>query len=146
MTTDNAPLRPKGLLSPRLSVWLGRLGPFLGLVLVILIFAVLTQSPEQYLAARNFRIVASQTVIVALAAIGMTLIIISGGIDLSVGSSIALAGVVTSLGISGGWPPILAVVAGVGTGGIIGLVNGLSITGLRVVPFIATLGMLGIAR
>jgi ribose transport system permease protein len=146
MTTDNASVRPSGLLSPRLSVWLGRLGPFLGLILVILIFAILTESPGQYLAARNFRIVASQTVIVALAAIGMTMIIISGGIDLSVGSSIALAGVVTALGISGGWPPTLALLAGVCTGGIVGLVNGLSITGLRVVPFIATLGMLGVAR
>ena len=125
MTSDNSPVRQSGLLSPRLSVWLGRLGPFLGLILVILIFAVLTQAPEQYLAARNFRIVASQTVIVALAAIGMTMIIISGGIDLSVGSSIALAGVVTALGISGGWPSTLAVLAGICTCGIVGLLYGL---------------------
>src|SRR5216117_3126615 len=96
------------LLSPRLSKWFGRLGPFLGLILVIVIFAVLTQAPEQYLAARNFRIVASQTVIVALAAIGMTMIIISGGIDLSVGSAVALSGVVTALSISAGRPPTLA--------------------------------------
>jgi ribose transport system permease protein len=76
----------------------------------------------------------------------MTTIIISGGIDLSVGSAIALTGVVTALGIGAGWSPIVAVLAGVSTGGLIGLVNGFAITGLRVVPFIATLGMLGIAR
>jgi ribose transport system permease protein len=128
------------------SVWLRRLGPFVGLVLVILIFAVLTDAPEQYLSARNFRIVASQTVIVALSAMGMTMIIISGGIDLSVGSTIALTGVVTALGLSGGMSPLVAVLAGVLTGGLIGLINGLAITGLRVVPFIATLGMLGVAR
>lgn len=128
------------------KVWLSRLGPFLGLVLVILIFALLTGSPERYLSPFNLRIVLSQTVIVALGAIGMTIIIISGGIDLSVGSTIALTGVVTALGIRGEWPPSAAVAAGIFVGGFIGLINGLAITGLRVVPFIATLGMLGVAR
>lgn len=127
-------------------LWLSRLGPFLGLALVILIFALLTDSPAQYLSGRNLRIVLSQTVIVAIGAIGMTMIIISGGIDLSVGSTIALASVVTALGIRGGWPPPIAVLAGVLVGGLVGLINGLAITRLRVIPFIATLGMLGIAR
>jgi ribose transport system permease protein len=126
--------------------WLRRLGPFLGLLLVIGIFALLTDSPEQYLSIRNFRIVLSQTVIVALGAIGMTVIIISGGIDLSVGSVIALTSVVTAVIIRDGGPPFAAVLAGVAVGGVIGLVNGLLITRLRVIPFIATLGMLGIAR
>ena len=144
-SADESPSR-RGSLSPMLSVWLARTGPFLGLVLVIAVFAVLSDTPDQYLAARNFRIVASQTVIVALGAIGMTMIIISGGIDLSVGSAIALTGVVTALGIGAGWSPVAAVLTGVFTGGVIGLLNGLAITGLRVVPFIATLGMLGIAR
>jgi len=76
----------------------------------------------------------------------MTMIIVSGGIDLSVGAVIALSSVVTALALRDGWPPIAALAAGVITGGIIGIVNGLAITVLRVVPFIATLGMLGIAR
>ena len=126
--------------------WLRRLGPFLGLILVISVFALLTDSPGQYLSARNFRIVFSQTVIVALGAIGMTAIIIAGGIDLSVGSVIALTGVVTALGIRDGWAPSIAVLAGIFGGGVIGCINGAAITRLRVVPFIATLGMLGIAR
>ena len=71
---------------------LARLGPFLGLIAVIAIFALMTDSPSQYLSVRNFRIVVAQTVIVALGAIGMTMIIVSGGIDLSVGSAIALTG------------------------------------------------------
>ena len=79
---------------------LARLGPFLGLVAVIAIFALLTDSPSQYLSVRNFRIVVAQTVIVALGAIGMTMIIVSGGIDLSVGSAIALTGVVTALALA----------------------------------------------
>lgn len=139
--TDNARNTPVFL-----KIWLGRLGPFVGLILVIAIFALLTESPARYLSPFNLRIVLAQTVIVALGAIGMTMIIVSGGIDLSVGSVIALTSVVTALGLRAGWPPVMAVVAGVCVGGFVGLINGLIITGLRVVPFIATLGMLGIAR
>jgi len=76
----------------------------------------------------------------------MTMIIVSGGIDLSVGATIALTGVITALGLGAGWPPALAVLAAVATGGFIGVFNGAMITTLRVVPFIVTLGMLGIAR
>ena len=125
---------------------LARLGPFLGLVVVIAIFALMTDSPSQYLSIRNFRIVVAQTVIVALGAIGMTMIIVSAGIDLSVGSAIALTGVVTALVLRAGLSPFLAVLAGVVAGGMVGVVNGLAITRLKVIPFIATLGTLGIAR
>src|SRR2546423_1721135 len=126
--------------------WFARLGPFVGLAVVILIFVVLMDSPGRFLSPFNLRIVLAQTVIVAIGAIGMTMLIISGGIDLSVGSVIALTGVVTALNLSAGRAPLLAVVAGVAVGGLIGIVNGLAITRLKVVPFIATLGMLGIAR
>lgn len=126
--------------------FLDTFSPFLGLAVVILIFVLLGDNPSQYLSFRNLRIVLAQTVIVGLGAIGMTLIIISGGIDLSVGSLIALSSVVTALAIQSEWPPALAVLCGIFTGGMIGLTNGLAITRLRVVPFIATLGMLGIAR
>jgi len=130
----------------RLRAWLDRLGPLLGLVLVIAAFAVLTDTPEQYLSLRNLRIVLSQTVIVALGAIGMTLIIVGGGIDLSVGSAIALTSVVTALALREGWSPFAAIAFALAAGGAVGLVNALAITRLKVVPFIATLGMLGIAR
>jgi ribose transport system permease protein len=126
--------------------WLNRIGPVLGLVLVIVIFAVLIGEPERYLSLKNLRTVLAQTVIVAIGAIGMTVIIISGGIDLSVGSTIALTGVITALGINAGWSPAVALSVGILVGGFVGLVNGLAITRLRVVPFIATLGMLGVAR
>jgi len=126
--------------------WLNWVGPIMGLALVILIFSILMESPGRYLSPFNLRIVLAQTVIVAIGAIGMTLIIISGGIDLSVGSIIALTGVVTALLINAGLSPVGAVAAGILAGGAVGLVNGLVITRLRVVPFIATLGMLGVAR
>ena len=125
---------------------IGRLGPALGLIAVIVAFALLTDAPGRYLSAFNLRIVLSQTVIVALGAIGMTMIVVSGGIDLSVGASIALTGVITALGLRAGWPPALAVLAAVVVGGMVGVINGVVITTLRVVPFIVTLGMLGLAR
>ena len=126
--------------------WLARLGPFIGLIVVIVIFAMMMDSPEQYLSIRNFRIVVAQTVIVALGAIGMTLVMVSGGIDLSVGSVIALTGVVTALALRGGTTPLVAVFEGVVAGGLVGIVNGLLVTRLKVIPFIATLGTLGMAR
>jgi ribose transport system permease protein len=147
--TVNPLRRPWTVVSPKaLRTWVARLGPALALVVVIVVFALLSDAPARYLSPFNLRIVLTQTVIVALGAIGMTLIIISGGIDLSVGATIALTGVVAALviGPSGEWPAALAVAAAVLAGGLIGLGNGLLITGLRVVPFIATLGMLGIAR
>jgi ribose transport system permease protein len=126
--------------------WLRVLAPLAGLVAVILLFAILAGSPARYLSGANLRVVLAQTVIVALGALGMTMIIVSGGIDLSVGAVIALTSVVTALALHDGWSPIAALIAGVIAGGIVGIINGLAITTLRVVPFIATLGMLGIAR
>ena len=126
--------------------WFGRAGPSLALLAVVGTFALLAEEPGRYLSPFNLRIVLSQTVIVAIGAIGMTMIIVSGGIDLSVGATIALAGVGAALALGAGLPPAAAGLAAVLIGGAVGLANGLLITGLRVVPFIATLGMLGIAR
>jgi ribose transport system permease protein len=126
--------------------WLVRLGPLLGLAGVVVFFAVLIGSPERYLSATNLRVILAQTVIVALGAIGMTVIMVSGGIDLSVGSSIALTGVAAAVALRDGWSPAAAMALAIAAGGAVGAVNGLAITGLRIVPFIATLGMLGIAR
>jgi ribose transport system permease protein len=126
--------------------WLVRFGPFLGLAFVIVIFGLMSGAPDRYFSTNNFRIVLSQTVIVGLGAIGMTVIMVSGGIDLSVGSTIALSSVITALGIRDGWSPLIAIMAGTLIGGFIGALNGFAITRLRVVPFIVTLGMLGIAR
>jgi len=120
------------------------IGPFIGLGSIILLFSVL--EPEKFPTFFNFLTVSNQTVIVALAAMGMTYIIISGGIDLSVGSIIALVTVVTALMIDHGFNPLLAAIIGVLSGTICGMMSGLLIGGLGIVPFIATLGMMGIAR
>ncbi len=120
------------------------LGPFLGLLLVIVLFTCL--EPQTFPSFYNLKTVASQTVIVALGAMGMTLVIISGGIDLSVGSVIALSTVVTALGLDAGWSPFVSLIAGILAGGACGLLNGLIITRFRIVPFIATLGMFSVVR
>lgn len=137
---------PAASVSSIARTWLNQLGPLLGLILVIAVFAILIGSPERYLSLKNLRTVLAQTVIVAIGAIGMTIIIISGGIDLSVGSAIALTGVIAALGINAGWSVTVALAAGILVGGLVGMVNALAITRLHVVPFIATLGMLGVAR
>lgn len=130
----------------KISRWLEAFGPFFALLLVIVIFTAISDNPGRFLSPANLRIVLAQTVIVAIGAIGMTIIIVSGGIDLSPGSVIALTGVACALALQRGWPPLLALAVAVTVGGTVGLANGLAITTLRVVPFIATLGMLGIAR
>ena len=131
------------------SLWrhrLMRLGPLVGLLLVVGFFAIASGAPERYLSTNNLRVVLAQTVIVAIGATGMTLVIVGGGIDLAVGSTIALAGVLCALALRAGWPPLAGVLVGVVAGALVGVVNGLAITRLRVVPFIATLGTLGVAR
>ena len=72
-------------------------GPFIGLILVIVLFSIPGETREFFLTYNNFKIIFTQTVIVAIGALGMTLIIVSGGIDLSVGSAIALTSVVGAL-------------------------------------------------
>ena len=126
--------------------WIRSAGPALALLLVVVAFAVLTGAPARYLSPLNLRVVLSQTVIVAMGAVGMTIIMISGGIDLSVGATIALTSVATALALQAGMPGLVAILLALVIGGVVGLTNGLLITRLRVVPFIATLGMLGMAR
>ena len=120
------------------------LGPFLGLFLVLAVFGVL--APAGFLSFENFQVVMTQMVIVGLCAIGMTFVIASGGIDLSVGSMIALCSVVVALLLREGHGPTVALLGGVVTGAGCGLLNGLLVTGLRIAPFVATLGMFGMAR
>jgi ribose transport system permease protein len=135
------PPDPRGSRAARIAQLVG---PFVGLLLVIAIFSAI--EPERFLSAYNLKTVAAQTVIVALGAIGMTFIIISAGIDLSVGSSIALATVVVATALKHDAPPWIAASAGVLSGAAVGCVNGVLVTALRIVPFIVTLGMLGIVR
>ncbi len=122
-------------------------GPFLGLILITGLFAVLTRESGSFLSAYNWKTIAVQTVIVGTAALGMTAVMIAGGIDLSVGSAVALVTVAIALLVrDAGVPLPLAMLAGMLLGGFCGLFNGTFITGLGVVPFIITLGSLKVFR
>src|SRR5947209_3338159 len=122
------------------------LGPFLGLLLVIGLFSLSPTVRPYFLTGANFKIILTQTVIVAIGALGMTLIIVSGGIDLSVGSIVALTSVVGATSLVKSQPVLVAVIATIALGAGVGLLNGIVIGGLRMMPFIVTLGMMGIAR
>jgi ribose transport system permease protein len=120
------------------------IGPLAALVLVSAAFAIAT--PDTFARASNVVTMMRQTVVVAIAAVGMTLVIVHGGIDLSVGSAVALATVVIASLLKSGHGPFVASAAGVATCGACGLVVGLLITRLRVTPFIVTLGAMTILR
>ncbi len=129
-------------ISPRVLV--SGLGPFLALFVVFGFFAALNPRMATLAAVET---IVQQTVIVGVAAIGMTMVIVSGGIDLSAGSIIALGSVVVAQVMSlWGMDPLLGALGGVAAGAICGAINGLVITRLRVVPFIVTLGTLLIVR
>jgi len=114
-----------------------------GLVIVVLAMAV--ASPK-FFSATNFLNIVRQTSVHGIMAVGMTFVILTGGIDLSVGSMLALAGILCATLEHADWPvlPVVAVTLLLGAG--MGLMNGLAITTLRVTPFVATLGTMGIAR
>lgn len=134
------PAREHGHLARILNI----LGPFIGLVFVVALFTL--GAGDYFLTFYNFKIIFTQTVIVAIGALGMTMIIVSGGIDLSVGSIIALTSVVGALLIQIGLSSPTAAAAVIAAGGLVGLVNGAIISYFRMNAFIVTLGMLGVAR
>lgn len=119
------------------------LAPAAGLALLFTFFSLTTKG---FLTRDNLITVGVQIAVVAILAIGQTFVIVAGGIDLSVGSVLALAGMVTALLLLRGYPPGLSITAGIGVGGLCGLVNGLLVTWARLPSFIVTLGMMGICR
>jgi ribose/xylose/arabinose/galactoside ABC-type transport system permease subunit len=123
---------------------LDRTGVFFGLVLVAAIFGVLVG--RQFFAPANLELMARQTAIVCMAALGMTIVIATGGIDLSVGSMISLTTVAIALALRAEYSPLVAAMAGVAAAAACGLLNGVLITQLKVVPFIVTLGTMLIVR
>ncbi len=121
-------------------------GPFIGLFAVVGLFALSSELRPVLFTGANLKLVLLQTVIVAVGALGMTMIIVSGGIDLSVGSSVALTSVLGAVLLANGWPAPIVILLIILLGGVIGAVNGSIIASLRMMPFIVTLGMMGVAR
>lgn len=123
---------------------LGTSGPLIGL---LVLFVVMSLSTDAFFSVRNLLNVLDQMTVLGILAIGMTLVIIIGGIDLSVGAVLALSMMVMGwLANVQGWPLPVAILAALVVGGLCGLVSGLLVTRLKLPPFIATLAMLSVAR
>ncbi len=125
------------------AYYLRKLASLLSLLIIIFLLSLL--SPF-FLTTDNLLSIGLQMAVIAIMSIGQMWIIISGGIDLSVGSVLALSGVVTTLLISGGLDIASASLAGIFVGSLCGLVSGFLIAVGKLPPFISTLGMMGIAR
>ncbi|HAA86084.1 MAG TPA: ABC transporter permease [Kosmotogaceae bacterium] len=116
--------------------------PFLSLIAVMVFFTVL--DPGRFSNLRNFRLILQQSAITMTVGFGVTFVIVSGSIDLSVGSVLALAGMIGGTVASSS--PLLGVLAALGIGALCGLINGSAFSLLKVPSFIVTLGMLQAAR
>ena len=121
-----------------------RFGPLLGLVILCAVLGVMS---DHFLTFDNLINVFRQSSVNALVALGQLLVIVTAGIDLSVGSVMGLSCVLAALMMKSGVPPAIALVASLGIGGFLGAVNGTLLTKLRLPhPFIPTLGMMNVAR
>jgi ribose transport system permease protein len=120
-----------------------KLLPFVSL---IVLFVALSIASPYFLTANNLASVARQTAVFNTMALGMTIVIISGGIDLSVGSILGLSGLVGTMALERGYPIPVGVLIGLLVGTACGLANGVMVTKLRIPPFVVTLGTLGIFR
>jgi ribose transport system permease protein len=142
---------PAAITAPRPRVRIKTLGDIAGresgglIVLLVAVGALTLVSPE-FLTGNNLANLARQVAIFGILAIGQLMVILTGGIDLSVGSILGLAGAVTAQLLVSGVPIIPAILIGVVVGAVLGLANGVLVTRFKLPPFIATLGMLGIAR
>jgi ribose transport system permease protein len=141
MTDQSLPLLSRPSLPSR--SWIHRLLPFLSL---IALFAGLSISSPPFLTGTNLASVVRQTAVINIMALGMTLVIVAGGIDLSVGAILAFAGLAGTKAMEAHAPIAAGILIGLSAGFFWGLVNGLLAERLKIAPFIVTLGTLGIIR
>jgi ribose transport system permease protein len=119
------------------------LSTFSGLLLLMLVFAVMS---PYFLTVNNILTVATQTAVIAIIAIGQTYVLITGGIDLAIGSNMALAGMVAGICMRANLPVPFAIVSGLFIGIVAGAVSGVLVAFGNLPPFIATLGTMTVAR
>ncbi|PGL71002.1 ABC transporter permease [Bacillus sp. AFS055030] len=119
----------------------------LGMVFVLFILCLLlTFTAPNFLEAENILNVLKQVSIIAILAAGMTIVILTGGIDLSVGSTVALSGVISVMASSSGINPFLSMILGIVVGYLVGFINGFFIAKTKLPPFIVTLGSMTYVR
>src|SRR5918999_1564013 len=117
-----------------------------GLIVLLVLFGAMTLASDEFLTGDNMANLARQVAIFGIIAVGQLLVILTAGIDLSVGSVLGLTGCVTAQLLVEGMPVPLAIVVGLLVGVVLGLLNGGLVAYGKLPPFIVTLGMLGIAR
>ncbi len=120
--------------------------PFWVTVALFIIALVMAQVSDVFATEDNFFNITRNFAFIGIIALGMTAVIITGGIDLSVGSVMGVVGIVTAMVLHAGQPLVVGVAAGLATALFCGLVNGALIAYLNLSPFVVTLGMLSIAR
>ena len=130
--------------------WVKRFLPFISLIALCALIPLgeyffLGQDPK-FLTAGNLAAIARQTAVITIMAMGMTMVMVSGGIDLSVGSIVGLAGVVGAMSMTAGLPVLAGILIFISDGAACGLLNGMAVTALKIPPFIVTLGAMGIYR
>jgi len=123
--------------------WIKRFLPFLSLLVLGILIAALE---PRFLSAGNLASVARQTAVITIMAMGMTMVMVSGGIDLSVGSMTALCGVTGAMAMAAGAPVLVGIAVAVAVGIVLGLINGMAVASLGIPPFIVTLGAMGVYR
>lgn len=116
------------------------------LVFLLILIGLLGATTRGFATGNNFLNIARQHSIIIVLAVGQTMVMISGGIDLSVGSVVALSGVVAGVMAASGVPIVVCLLVGIATGCVCGYINGLVTSKARVPAFISTLGMMGMAR
>lgn len=142
MSTPTVPAHNQRRFADHLPT-LAEAGPLIALVLACIFF--ISQS-NRFLSFQNLSLILQQTMVVAVIAIGQTLIVLTGGIDLSCGMVMALGSIVmTKFAVVLGVPPAIAILCGVGASTLFGLLNGVLITRIKLPAFIVTLGTLNIA-
>ncbi|MBC8130115.1 MAG: ABC transporter permease [Rhizobiaceae bacterium] len=144
MSTITTDKRARPLLSDAQKDLIQKFAALGSLLALVVVFAATSQA---FFSVGNGMTIALQVTSIALLGIGMTCVIITGGIDLSVGSVLALAGVVAALAVKEWAMPVpVGMTLGILTGAACGAINGLTVTKLKLPPFIATLGMMMVAR
>ncbi len=135
---------PQAAEDQRTPVSLGRESG--GILVLLIFFAVLILTTNDFLTLTNLDNLIRQVAVFAILSVGQLFVILTGGIDLSVGSILGLSGGVTALLLAGGVPIPITILVGLGIGLGVGLIHGVLVSQLKLPPFIATLGMLGVAR
>ncbi len=135
---------PSGSNSPFLRIFAIREAPIF--IMLALLFVILSVISPYFLTTRNLANVAQQISVVGIVALGEALVIISGGLDLSVGAVIGLSAVSAALVAQHTGMPSLGILAAIGVGSLFGAANGLFVARLKINPFITTLGTMSVAR